>query len=412
MVIKRQFPRWKSIKPLLGWSFSSMFERKDRKLEACFSAEDLRAVAKKRVPRSVFDYVDGAALEEISLQRAKDAFKRVEFKPRVLRNVSQIDYSQKILGKKAAMPIIFAPTGYSRMMHYLGEPAVAEVALENDLVYSLSTMGTTSTSELASAVPDVRRWFQLYLWNDREQSKKFIENARRDGFEALILTVDTPISGQRPKDSKNGLTVPPKIKAKTFLDMATKPKWWGNLLTTPPLEFATFRGYDAPLFELSKKIFDPSVTMKDIKWLKDTWGGPLVVKGVQRVDDAKELVKYGVDAIVISNHGGRQMDRGTVPLETLPEMVKAVGKKMEVYIDGGVMSSTDVLAAIGFGANGVMLGRAYLYGLMAGGKPGVQKLVDIFKLEMETSMKLLGVKSLSEITPDLVSLRSDLRQYI
>lgn len=405
MAIKRQFPRWKSIKPLLGWSFSSLFKKKDRKLEACFSAEDLRIVAKKRVPRSVFDYVDGAALEEISLQRAKAAFKRVEFKPKVLRNVSEIDYSQNILGKKAAMPIIFAPTGYSRMMHYTGEPAVAEAAFKNDLIYSLSTMGTTSTAELAQAVPEVRRWFQLYLWNNREQSKQFIENARRDGFEALILTVDTPISGQRPKDSKNGLTVPPKIKAKTFFDMATKPKWWGNLLTTPPLEFATFRGYDAPLFELSKKIFDPSVTMKDIKWLKDTWGGPLVVKGVQRVDDAKELVKYGVDAIVISNHGGRQMDRGTVPLETLPEMVKAVGKKMEVYIDGGVMSATDVLAAIGFGATGVMLGRAYLYGLMAGGQRGVQKLIDIFKLEMETSMKLLGVKNLSEITPDLVTLR-------
>jgi isopentenyl diphosphate isomerase/L-lactate dehydrogenase-like FMN-dependent dehydrogenase len=403
--IKRQFPRWKNIKPLLGWSFSGLLSRKDRKLASCFTVEDLRDLSKKRVPRAVFDYVDGAALEEISLARAKAAFKRVEFRPHVLRNVSQIDLSQKILGKKAALPIIFAPTGYSRMMHYLGEPAVAQAAKDNDLIYALSTMGTTSTSELAQAVPDVRRWFQLYLWNDREQSKMFIDNAKRDGFEALILTVDTPISGQRIKDNKNGLTVPPKIRIKTFLDMATKPKWWGNLLTTPPLEFATFRGYDAPLFELSKKIFDPSVTMSDIKWLKDTWGGPLIVKGVQRVDDAKELVKYGVDAIVISNHGGRQMDRGTVPLETLPEMVKAVGKKMEVYIDGGITSATDVLAAIGFGAKGVLIGRAYLYALMAGGQAGVQKMIDIFTLEMETSMKLLGVKNFSEITPDLVQLR-------
>lgn len=405
MSMKRQFPRWKSIKPLLGWSFSSLFEKKDRKLENCFTVDDLKSLAKKRVPKAVFDYVDGAALEELSLTRAKETFRRIEFRPHVLRNVSQIDLSQEVLGKKTAMPIIFAPTGYSRMMHYLGEPAVAQAALENDLIYSLSTMGTTSTEELANAVPEVRRWFQLYLWNDREQSKNFIENAKRDGFEALMLTVDTPISGQRIKDNRNGLTVPPKIKTKTFFDMATKPKWWGNLLTTPPLEFATFRSYNAPLFELSKKIFDPSVTMNDIKWLKDTWGGPLIVKGVQRVDDAKELVKYGVDAIVISNHGGRQMDRATVPLETLPEMVKAVGKKMEVYIDGGVTSASDVLAAIGFGAKGVLLGRSYLYGLMAGGQNGVQKMIDIFKLEMETSMKLLGVKNLSEITPDLVSLR-------
>lgn len=405
MRIKRQFPRWKSIKPLLGWSFSSLFEKKDRKLENCFTVKDLENLAKKRVPRAVFDYVDGAALEELSLKRAKETFRRVEFRPRVLRNVSEIDLSQKILGNKTAMPIIFAPTGYSRMMHYLGEPVVAQAAYQNDLIYSLSTMGTTSTAELVSAVPDVRRWFQLYLWNDREQSKSFIDNAKRDGFEALILTVDTPISGQRIKDNKNGLTVPPKLRTKTFFDMATKPKWWANLLTTPPLEFATFRGYDASLFELSKKIFDPSVTMSDIQWLKDAWGGPLIVKGVQRVDDAKALVKYGVDAIVISNHGGRQMDRSSVPLETLPEMVKAVGKKMEVYIDGGITSATDVLAAIGFGAKGVLLGRAYLYGLMAGGQNGVQKMIDIFKLEMETSMKLLGVKNLAEITPDLVTLR-------
>ena len=405
MSIKRQFPRWKSIKPLLGWNLKSLFSLKDRKLENCFTVSDLQDLAQKRVPRAVFDYVDGGALDEISLQRAKDAFKRVEFSPHVLRNVSQIDFSQKIIGKKTAMPIIFAPTGYSRMMHYLGEPAVAQAAYQNDLIYALSTMGTTSTSELAQAVPGVRRWFQLYLWNDRKQSKMFIDNAKRDGYEALILTVDTPISGQRIKDNKNGLTVPPKIRAKTFIDMATKPKWWGNLLTTPPLEFATFRGYDAPLFELSKKIFDPSVTMSDIKWLKQTWGGPLIVKGVQRVDDAKALVKFGVDAIVISNHGGRQMDRGTVPLETLPEMVKAVGNKMEIYIDGGITSATDVLAAIGFGAKGVLIGRSYLYGLMAGGQLGVEKMIDIFKLEMETSMKLLGVKNLSEITPDMVKLR-------
>jgi isopentenyl diphosphate isomerase/L-lactate dehydrogenase-like FMN-dependent dehydrogenase len=291
-------------------------------------------------------------------------------------------------------------------MHYTGEPAVAEVAAKNDLIYSLSTMGTTSTKELAEAVPEGRRWFQLYLWNDREQSKNFIEGARDNGFEALILTVDTPISGQRIKDNKNGLTVPPKIKAKTFIDMATKPKWWGNLLTTPPLEFATFRGYNAPLFELSKKIFDPSVTMKDIAWLKDTWNGPLIVKGVQRVDDAKELLKYGVDAIVISNHGGRQMDRGAAPLEILPEMVKAVGSKVEIYIDGGVTSGTDVLAAVGLGAKGVLVGRSYLYGLMAAGQNGVQKMVDIFKLEMETSMKLLGAKNLTELSSDLVSLRT------
>lgn len=407
MKVKRQFPRWKTIKPLLGWNFSEIFRKKDRKLAACFTVNDLRNLAKKRVPRAVFDYVDGASLEEISLERTKAAFKRVEFSPKVLRDVSKIDLSQTVLGKPTAMPVIFAPTGYSRMMHYTGETAVAEVAYQNDLIYSLSLMGTTSAKELAEAVPGGRRWFQLYLWNDREQSKKFIAGAKNNGFEALILTVDTPISGQRIKDNKNGLTVPPKIRTKTLIDMATKPKWWGNLLTTPPLEFATFRGYNAPLFELSKKTFDPSVTMKDIAWLKDTWNGPLIVKGVQRVDDAKQFLKYGVDAIVISNHGGRQMDRGAAPLELLPDIAKAVGSKVEVYIDGGVTSATDVLAAIGLGAKGVLIGRSYLYGLMAAGQKGVQKMVDIFKLEMETSMKLLGVKNFSELTSDLVRIRQN-----
>ena len=404
MSVPRQFPRWSSIKPLLGWSWPR-FRRVDRGLEKVLTVEDLRELSRKRVPRSVFDYVEGGALQELSISRAKEAFQRVEFRPRILRGVSEVDLSNEILGAPAAMPIVLAPTGYTRMMHYLGEYAVAASAAKKGLIYTLSTMGTVSPEDLVRAVPEGRKWFQLYLWQNREQSRDFIRQAQRGGYEALILTVDTPVSGQRLRDVRNGLTVPPKITMKTFLDMATKPKWWANLLTTPPLEFAAMRGYDKSLVELAKLIFDPTVQMKDITWLKEEWGGPLIVKGVQTAEDALELKKLGVDGVVLSNHGGRQMDRGTVPLEILPEVRAAVGEKMEIYIDGSVLNGGDVIAAVAMGATGVLVGRPYLYGLMAAGEAGVDKMADIFELEMDTTMKLMGVPRMSDLTPDHARLR-------
>lgn len=406
MSVKRQFPRWSSIKPLLGWSWPR-FERRDRGLEKSLTVEDVRDLSAKRVPKSVFDYVEGGALQELSIQRAKNAFRRVEFLPRVLRGVSEVDLGQKILGKKASLPIVFAPTGYSRMMHYLGEYAVAASAAKHGVIYTLSTMGTVSPEDLVTAVPEGRKWFQLYLWQNRDQSRDFIQQAKRAGFEALVLTVDTPVSGQRLKDTRNGLTVPPKITMKTFLNMATKPRWWANLLTTPPLEFAAMRGYDRSLFELAQLIFDPSVQMKDIPWLQKEWGGPLIVKGIQTVEDAVALKKLGVQGIVLSNHGGRQMDRGTVPLEILPAVRKAVGKSMEIYIDGSILNGGDVLAAVAMGATGVLVGRPYLYGLMAAGEKGVDRVLDIFTLEMDNTMKLLGVGKVAELGPEHARLRDN-----
>lgn len=406
MSVKRQFPRWSSIKPLLGWSWPR-FERRDRGLDRALTVEDVRDLSYKRVPKSVFDYVEGGALQEISIQRAKSAFRRVEFLPRVLRGVAEVDLSQKILGAKASLPIVLAPTGYSRMMHYLGEYAVAAAASRHDVIYTLSTMGTVSPEDLVAAVPGGRKWFQLYLWQNRDQSRDFIQQAKRAGFEALVLTVDTPVSGQRLRDSRNGLTVPPKITVKTFLNMATKPRWWANLLTTPPLEFAAMRGYDRSLFELAQLIFDPTVQMKDISWLQQEWGGPLIVKGIQTVEDALELKKLGVQGIVLSNHGGRQMDRGTVPLEILPEVRRAVGAKMEVYIDGSILNGGDVLAAVAMGATGVLVGRPYLYGLMAAGERGVDRVLDIFSLEMDNTMKLLGVGKVSQLGPEHARLREN-----
>jgi L-lactate dehydrogenase (cytochrome) len=406
--MKRQLPRWKNIKPLLGWGLpKSPFQ--DRKLNSVVNLAELRLLAKRRVPKAVFDYVDGGANDELAYARSQEIYSRVEFKARVLRDVSVVDLKTKILGKESALPIIFAPTGYTRMMHYQGEVMVAKVCDENNLIYNLSTMGTTSSKEVGEQVPKVRRWFQLYLWRDREQSLKFIEEAKAAGFEGLMLTVDTAVGGIKWRDIRNGLTVPPKIGLKTFVDMALKPKWWFNLLTTAPLEFATFRNFNKPLSEIAAKVFDPAVTFEDVKWLRSVWQGKLIIKGIQTVSDAQELAKIGVDAIVLSNHGGRQLDRSVVPLELLPAVRTALGPKgsgVEIYIDGAVMSGADCLAAVALGADAVLIGRAYLYGAMAAGKNGVEKVVEILRFEMETALKLMGAKNLSELSPDFINIRS------
>jgi L-lactate dehydrogenase (cytochrome) len=406
--MKRQLPRWKNIKPLLGWGLPKTFFQ-DRKLNSAVNLAELRLLAKRRVPKAVFDYVDGGANDELAYARSQEIYSRVEFKARVLRDVSAVDLKTKILGKESALPIIFAPTGYTRMMHYQGEVMVAKVCDDNNLIYNLSTMGTTSSKEISEQVPTVRRWFQLYLWRDREQSLKFIEEARAAGFEGLMLTVDTAVGGIKWRDMRNGLTVPPKIGFKTFFDMALKPKWWFNLLTTAPLEFATFRNFNKPLSEIAAKVFDPAVTFEDVKWLRSVWQGKLIIKGIQTVSDAQELAKIGVDAIVLSNHGGRQLDRSVVPLELLPDVRTALGPKgsgVEIYIDGAVMSGADCLAAVALGADAVLIGRAYLYGAMAAGKNGVEKVVEIFRFEMETALKLMGAKNLSELSPDFINIRS------
>jgi L-lactate dehydrogenase (cytochrome) len=406
--MKRQLPRWKNIKPLLGWSFPK-FKNNDRRLNSAINISDLRALAKSRVPKAVFDYVDGGANDEIAYARSQEIYSRIEFKAKVLRDVSKIDLTAEILGKTSALPIIFAPTGYTRMMHYKGEVMVAKICQENNLIYNLSTMGTTSSKEIGAQVPDVRRWFQLYLWRDREQSLKFIEEAKLAGFEGLMLTVDTAVGGIKWRDMRNGLTVPPKIGFKTFFDMTLKPRWWFNLLTTAPLEFATFRNFNKPLSEIAAKVFDPAVTFEDVKWLRSVWQGRLIIKGIQTVADASELAKIGVDAIVLSNHGGRQLDRSVVPLELLPSVRAAIGVKgsgPQIYIDGAIMSGADVLAAIALGADAVLIGRAYLYGAMAAGESGVRKVVELFRFEMETAMKLMGVKNLSELNSDFINIRS------
>ena len=393
---KRNLPNLPYFYSLIDWKLPILSRRKSATMKAQ-TVEDLARAAKKRVPKVVFDYVEGSALDEIGYSRAQRAIRRVQFNSRILRDVSQVDPSEEIFGKKVDLPIVFAPTGYTRLMHHVGEPAVASAATKNNLIYSLSTMGTVSPQELAEAVPDSRRWFQLYVMKNREDSVAIIKQAREAGFESLILTVDTTVGGIRLRDLRNGLTIPPRIRISTVFAIARKPIWWLNLFTTKKLEFAAFRGWDKSLLELSNTIYSPAISHEDIKWLQSAWDGPIIVKGVQSVADAKMLADLGVQGIVLSSHGSRQLDRGLVPIEILPEVVAAVGNKIDVFIDGSFMSGQDVYAAIALGAKAVFVGRAYLYGVMADGERGVEKVIELMRRDFVNTMALTGNRNLAEV---------------
>ena len=379
--------------------------RTDRRLARAASVADLRERARRRAPRAVFDYADGAAGQEIALRRSRQAYARVEFLPQVLRDVSAVDTSTTILGRPSSAPLVFAPTGFTRMMHTEGEPAVARVAARTGIPYALSTMGTTSIERLAAVAPEGRRWFQLYLWRDRAASRDFVERARDCGYEALVLTVDAPVAGQRLRDVRNGLTIPPSLTLSTFAEGIRHPAWWFDLMSTEALEFASLHHFEGTVADLVARMFDPAATMDDLAWLRSAWPGPLVVKGIQTVADARAVVDAGADGIVVSNHGGRQLDRAPTPLEVLPPVVDAVGDRAEVYVDGGILSGSDVVAAVALGARAALVGRAYLYGLMAGGERGVQRVADLLVQEATSTLALLGVSRVADLRRDHVRLR-------
>jgi L-lactate dehydrogenase (cytochrome) len=403
-VVKRRAPRWSELREVVRPRLPTG-DATQRRLAAAATVGDLREIARRRVPRAVFDYTDGAAGAEVSLRRSREAFQRVEFCPSVLRDVSVVDPSTRLLGSPSALPLAFAPTGFTRLMHTEGETAVGRVAERTGIPYALSTMGTTSLEALAVAAPGARRWFQLYLWRDREASAALVERARAAGYEALVLTVDTPVAGPRLRDVRNGFTIPPALTLRTMANAARHPSWWVDLLTTEPLEFASLRSWGGTVAELVDRVFEPSATLADVRSLREAWSGPLIVKGVQGADDARAVVDAGADAVVVSNHGGRQLDRSPTPLEQLPAVVQAVGDRAEVYLDGGILDGADVVAAVAMGARACLVGRAYLYGLMAGGERGVQRAADILSREVTRTMQLLGVTSVAELTPERVRLR-------
>jgi L-lactate dehydrogenase (cytochrome) len=401
----RRVPRWSELRELVR-PRRLPGDATDRRLARAVTVGDLREIARRRVPRAVFDYTDGAAGAEISLRRSRAAFTRVEFCPTVLRDVSVVDPSTTVLGAPSALPLVLAPTGFTRLMHTEGESAVGRVADRAGVPYALSTMGTTSLEALAEAAPGARRWFQLYLWRDREASAALVERARAAGYEALVLTVDTPVAGPRLRDVRNGFTIPPGLTVRTVANAAVHPRWWIDLLTTEPLEFASLRSWGGTVAELVDRVFEPAATVADVAALRAAWPGALVVKGVLTADDARAVVDAGADAVVVSNHGGRQLDRAATPLEQLPAVVAAVGDRAEVYLDGGILDGADVVAGVAFGARACLIGRAYLYGLMAGGERGVQRAVDILGREVARTLQLLGVTSMDELTPDRVRLRA------
>jgi L-lactate dehydrogenase (cytochrome) len=401
----RHWPRWSELEGLLRPRRVPL-NPTERRLAGAASIPDLRLLARRRAPRAVFDYIDGAAGEEFSLRRSRQAYARVEFKPTVLRDVSVVDRSTTILGKPVAAPFVFAPTGFTRMVHTEGEPAVARVAARMGIPYALSTMGTTSIEQLAKAAPGGSKWFQLYLWRDRQASRDFVTRAWESGYEALVLTVDTPVAGPRLRDMRNGLTIPPSLSLRTFAEGALHPRWWFDLITTEKLEFASLNRFDGTVAELAGRMFDPAATIADLSWLRSAWDGPLIVKGIQTAADARAVVDAGADAVIVSNHGGRQLDRAPTTLEVLPAVVDAVGDRAEVYVDGGIMSGSDIVAAVAFGARAALLGRAYLYGLMAGGERGVQRAAEILQQELTNTLALLGVTRISDLGRDHVRLRT------
>jgi L-lactate dehydrogenase (cytochrome)/glycolate oxidase len=399
--VKRRIPSPKDLAQLLRFRKIILTPRK-RRLTRALTIYDLRDIAKRRTPQAPFDYTDGGADTESSLTRARAAYEKLEFQPKILLNVKDVDLSVQMLGKKMSMPLGIAPTGFTRMMQTEGEYAGACAAADAGIPFTLSTMGTRSIEDVANAAPTGRNWFQLYMWKDRDRSMALVDRAKDAGFDTLVLTVDVPVAGARLRDVRNGMTIPPSLTSKTILNAILRPAWWINFLTTDPLKFASLDSWNGTVAELLDSMFDPTVTYEDLKWIRGQWKGNLVVKGIQNIDDAVMSIDAGADAIILSNHGGRQLDRAPVPLHLLPEVIKAVGNKAEVHVDTGIMHGADVVAALASGAKFTWIGRAYLYGLMAGGKPGVDRTLEILRTQITRTMKLLGARTVAELNPDHV----------
>ncbi|YAL82428.1 alpha-hydroxy acid oxidase [Dermacoccaceae bacterium W4C1] len=397
-MVQRQIPQPAELFELVRFRKPD-FNGRRRRLQRALTVYDLRDIAKRRTPRAAFDYTDGSAESELSIARARQAFEDVEFHPSILRDVSQLDTSTTIFGGPSSMPFGIAPTGFTRLMQTEGEVAGAGAAGAAGIPFSLSTLGTTSIEDVKAANPHGRNWFQLYIMRDREISYALTERAAEAGFDTLMFTVDTPIAGARLRDKRNGFSIPPQLSLGTVANAIPRPWWWYDFLTTPKLEFASLSSTGGTVGELLDSAMDPSISFEDLDVIRGMWPGKLVVKGVQNVEDSRRLADLGVDGIILSNHGGRQLDRAPIPFHLLPEVVREVGSDLEVAVDTGIMNGADVVAAIAMGAKFTLVGRAYLYGLMAGGREGVDRMIEILSEQIVRTMKLLEVASIEELTP-------------
>jgi L-lactate dehydrogenase (cytochrome) len=401
-MVERRIPKVRDLAPLMQFKKPTLSAKK-RRLDSALTIYDLRDIAKRRTPTAAFDYTDGSAEAELSLARARQAFEDIQFNPAILRDVSHVDTTREVLGGPTAQPFGIAPTGFTRMMQTEGEIAGASAAAAAGIPFSLSTMGTASIEDVKAANPHGRNWFQLYMWKDRDRSMALVERAGKAGFDTLLVTVDVPVAGARLRDARNGMTIPPSLTPKTVINAIPRPAWWINFLTTEPLAFASLDRWSGTVAALLDSMFDPTVTFDDLAWIKDQWPGKLVVKGVQSLEDAKKLAAMGVDGIILSNHGGRQLDRAPIPFHILPDVAREVGSDTEVLLDTGIMSGADIVASVALGARFTLVGRAYLYGLMAGGRDGVDKAISILSTQIARTMRLLGVASLDELNPSHVT---------
>jgi L-lactate dehydrogenase (cytochrome) len=381
-----------------------------RRLARAASVDDFRRMARRRLPGGVFDYIDGGAEDERTLASNRAAFGRLTFRPRVLRGVRRVDTASSLLGQPLGYPLALAPTGFTRIADPSGELAVARAAERAGLPYTLSTLSTRSIEEVR-AVSDGRLWFQVYVWRDRGLVKEMIDRAADARYEALVLTVDTAVLGRRERDVRRGFELPPSLGPATIVDGILHPGWTWAFLHSEPIRFENVAGRDvgdgASPVTLSQYIntqFDSSLAWADVEWLRSVWPGPIVVKGIQTVEDAVLAAEFGVDAIAVSNHGGRQLDGAPAPLDLIPAIADAVGGRTEIICDGGVRRGADVLKAVAAGATAAMAGRAYLYGLGAAGEAGVDRVLEWFRADLVRTMTLLGVETIADVDRTLIEL--------
>ena len=384
------------------------FNATKRRLQKAASIEDLRKMARRRLPGGVFDYIDGGAEDEVAMDRNTSGFRNMEFVPRVLRDMGNVDTTGTILGSEVPFPLILAPTGFTRIAHPLGELAVARAAERAGLPYSLSTMGTRSVEEVA-AVSNGSKWFQVYVWRDKGLLKDMILRAGEAGFDVLCITVDAAMLGRRERDVRRGFTLPPKMGIDILFEGMIRPSWSLRFAFSEPISFANVAGNTnidgstaVDLAAFMNEQFDPTLSWEDVEWMRSLWDGPVLVKGVQSVADAVIARDRGLDGIVLSNHGGRQLDSAPSIIELVQPVAEAVGGDLDIVCDGGVRRGSDIVKAVALGATSCMIGRPHLYGLAAAGEEGVDWVIEHLRTGMKRDMALCGAASVAELTPDLI----------
>ena len=364
---------------------------------------DFRRIARRRVPTMVFDFVDGGADGELTLDANRRAFEQIVFEPRWMSDVSKIDLTTTVLGEQLSMPYLLAPAGLASVVHKDGELAVARAAAKANTIFCISTGSTYSLEEIAAAAPTAKLWFQLYLWKSEEVVSGLIQRAKATGCRALVLTIDVPAVGKRERDLTNGMSLPPRIRPSNILDAAWRVRWLSHFITGNEITFGNLRGIaagdDASTVGeyTSRELVDPTVTWERLDWLRRQWDGPLVIKGVLSVNDALECVRRGADAVYVSNHGGRQLDSVSGAASALPAIVDAVNGRAEIFVDGGVRRGEDVVKARALGATAALSGRPWFFALAADGQVGVERMLDIMRADISRTLSLLGVPRFSDV---------------